>query len=166
MSAEEIYKHHKVFHDYDLHDFKKWDKKMIKLTDKHRREIHQNIELFKRHRLKFPKNTASSRGKCIWRDHPASNILVCDTKSGNASKVKPKELWKSREEYQDFSLDDFRKHIYQEKYRQLAGPYWQKKRNKAALKDHEKRVEQMQQEWHHAKWVEDMDSVAEKLKML
>ena len=32
MSAEEIYKHHKVFHDYDLHDFKKWDKKMIKFN--------------------------------------------------------------------------------------------------------------------------------------
>ena len=166
MDAETIYKHHKVFHAFDLEDFKKKDIKMVKLTDKHRREINENIELFKNHRLRFPKKSVSSKGKPIWRDHTASDLLKSDTKSGKAEKVKPKQLWESREEYQKFSLEDFTKHVYQEKYRQLAGPYWQKKRNKAALKEHEKRVAVMHREWHHSRWVENVDELADKLDKL
>ena len=73
-------------------------------------------------------------------------------------------LWKSREEYQNFTLEDFRKHVYQEEYRQLAGPYWQKKRNKAALKEHEEQVKKMHQEWHYAKWQNDMDGLVRELE--
>ena len=129
---------------------------MVKLTGKHRTEVNESIEAFRRHCIKFPKKTVNSRGKLFWGHHPAKNLLIQDTKSGKASNMKPKELWKSRKEYGDFSLDDFRKHIYQEKYRQLAGPYWQKKRNKLALKQHQKKIEQLYQEWLHNKWEDDM----------
>ena len=77
--------------------------------------------------------------------------------------IKPSELWLTKECYQDFTLDDFRKHVYQEKYRQLAGPYWQQKRNKIALKEHLKQVEQTYQEWHQSKFDKDMDGLTDRL---
>ena len=98
------------------------------------------------------------------KHYPSNDLLLEDTKNGKAKKLKRKLLWNSREEYQNFTLEDFWKHVYQEKYRQLAGPYWQKKRNKAALKEHEKRVKKMYQEWHHSKWQNNMDGLARELE--
>ena len=152
LSAEDIYKHHPIFQQYDLTDFKKWDKEMIKLTDKHRKRLEENVEMFYRHRQIHPMKTISARGKRIWNNHPAKIQLIEDTRSGKASNTKPMELWKSFEPYQDFSLEDFQKHIYQEQYRQIAGPYWQKKHNKAAQKKHKEEVERLYQEWNDAKW--------------
>ena len=123
------------------------------------------IDSFNRHLLSCTKRVLTSRGKRFWGDHPAKDRLIDDTKSGKTRELKPKELWKSHEDYQDFSLKDFRKHIYQEKYRQLAGPYWQKKRNKAALKEQEKTVEKMYQEWQHTKWGVDMDDLVQELEV-
>ena len=166
MSAEDIYNLHPIFQKYQLSDFKKYDKSMIKLTDKHREQIAQQVDAWQRHRMNCPQRTVSSRGKPIWHRHSARGVLVTDTKSGKAGKMKPKELWLSNEHYQDFSLDDFRRHIYQEKYRQLAGPYWQAKRNKIALKEHYKRVEKLYEEWHEAKHEKDMDHLVEEFQAI
>ena len=166
MSSENIYKYHPVFAQYDLGDFKKRDKEMIKLTSKHRERLESDIELFRLHRLKHPQMTISSRGKRIWNNHPAKLKLIADTSSGKAASMKPKQLWETLEEYQDFSLKDFRKHVYQEKYRQLAGPYWQQKRNKAAEKKHYEEVEKMYQEWQDAKLKDDGDRIIEGLSAL
>jgi hypothetical protein len=77
--------------------------------------------------------------------------------------MKPKELWTTHGDYQEFSLDDFRKHVYQEKYRQLAGPYWQKKRNKAAMKVHKKAVDKMYVEWQHTKLENDINEITQQI---
>ena len=57
-----------------------------------------------------------------------------DEEDGTARSMLPRNLWKSRKEYQDFTLKTFRKHIYQERLKQLAAPYWQHKRNEAGEK--------------------------------
>jgi hypothetical protein len=44
--------------------------------------------------------------------------------------MKPKQLWKLRTEYQAFPYDFFCKRVYEARSKQLAGPYWQVKRNK------------------------------------
>jgi hypothetical protein len=164
MSTEEIYKHHPVFHQYKFSDFTEWDKRMVKLTDKHREHLRMQIEAFIRHRESCPQKTVSSRGKRLWHQHDAAKEqLRGDTLSGKAGMIKPSELWLTKECYQDFTLDDFRKHVYQEKYRQLAGPYWQQKRNKIALKEHLKQVEQTYQEWHQSKFDKDMDGLTDRL---
>ena len=139
---------------------------MIKLTDKHREIIEEQVAVFELHHSRVRKKTATSRGKRIWRRHCARELLVEDTKDGTAQSMKPMELWVSRDEYQDFSLEDFRKHIYQEKYRQLAGAYWQQKRNKVAHKEHEERVNRMYHEWRDTKLEEDMNDVNELMKDL
>ena len=162
MSAEEMYKHHKIFQQYGLKDFKKYDKKMVQLTDKHRKQSNDEVKAFERQCLLFPRKSVTSKGKQFWGDHPAKKRLTEDTLSGKAKTLKPKELWKCHADYQAFSLEDFRKHIYQEKYKQLAGPYWQKKRNKIGQKEHEKIVRKLYQEWHDTKFDEDLDEITRK----
>ena len=84
MTSEEVYKYHTILHQFPLPDFKKWDKKMVKLTDKHRQQIEENIKLFKLHHSKIERKTATSRGKLFWRHHVANDLLVEDFKSGKA----------------------------------------------------------------------------------
>jgi len=50
-------------------------------------------------------------------------------------------------EYQKFPLLIFHKHIYQERTKQLAAPYWQHKRIKNASKKYEE-TEAMLMEWN------------------
>ena len=85
MAAEDIYKHHKVFHQNDPKDFKKWDKNMIKLTDKHRINIKDDVVVFERHHRKIQKKTVTSRGKLFWGHHAANSLLVEDTKNDKAA---------------------------------------------------------------------------------
>lgn len=164
MSTDEIYKIHKIFHQYDLEDFKVYDKKMVELTDRDRRQTDEEVELFRQHCSHCTKRSVTSRGKPFWQDHAANKQLRDDTRSGKAKQMKPKKLWESNIDYQVFSLEDFRKHVYQERYRQLAGPYWQKKRNKAALKAHEDEVQRLHNECLHNKYEGDMNEIVEGLQ--
>ena len=77
---------------------------------------------------------------------------------GKAIKMKPQQLWKLREEYQAFPLHIFRKHIYQERTKQLAAPYWQHKRNKNAQKQYEEK-EEMLKEWSQAQMNTKIDQL-------
>ena len=74
--------------------------------------------------------------------------------------MQPKQLWKSRVEYQDLPLPVFRKHIYQERMKQLAAPYWQYKRNEIATKRFEKAQKELK-EWHQNQFDKSMDEVIE-----
>jgi hypothetical protein len=134
---------------------------MIKLTTTHSKQIKIDVEKWQLQRSVTRKTNATSRGKMFWSSHAAKHQLVADMKCGKASEMRPKDLYKSHNAYQDFSLEDFRKHIYQEKYKQLAGPYWQKKRNKLALKEHLKNVERMYSEFLHTNYEETLDAITE-----
>lgn len=166
MSAAEIYNKHPIFQQYDKEKFITWDKKVVKLAERDRKQVSEDVEMFRQHRLNFPPKEITARGKLSWSKHKAKDQLILDTKSGKAGKTRPKQLWESNASYQCFSLEDFRKHVYQEKYRQLAGPYWQKKRNKAAYKEHEKAVKKMYHEWHQTKWEEEIEVAREYLDNL
>jgi len=61
--------------------------------------------------------------------------------------MKPQELWKSMAEYQEFSLSVFSKHIYQERTKRLAAPYWQHKRNNNMRNKFEE-AEEILKDWH------------------
>ena len=78
----------------------------------------------------------------------------------------PKDLWESQEDYQAFSVDDFQEHIYQERRKQLAGPYWQQKRNKTAMKEREKKVDEMCHKWIQNKWEEDMNDITSQFQRI
>ena len=89
----------------------------------------------------------TDRDEPFWYNHPAKALLKEDVESGLAYDLKPVALRETREEYQQFKLKTFRKHIYQEKGRQRAAPYWRLKRNIAARQMIEKEREEMKRQW-------------------
>ena len=108
--------------------------------------------------IKNRSSSFSSRGIPFWNRHPASDLLHQDEMNGIAKGMKPRDLWMSRIEYQDFPLCVFRKHIYQEGTRQLAVPYWQYKRNKNAKKNFEE-AEEMMKQWHNVQFEKSMEGL-------
>ena len=129
------------------------------LTLSFRATVEEESKLFEEHCCHCPDRSLTTRRKLFWRKHPGKDRLIEDTKSGKAKHMKPKDLWASHKDYQKFSLGDFRAHIYREKYKQIAGPYWQKKRNKYAMKQHEEAVDKMYHEWNNSKLEEDMNDM-------
>jgi hypothetical protein len=83
---------------------------------------------------------------------------VKDEESGTAKTMKPKTLWESREEYQDFPLRVFRKHIYQERTKQLSAPFWQHKRNKNAMKKIGE-AHELREQWQNVQMNRGMDGL-------
>ena len=150
MSAEQIWRSHPQFQLYDLEKFKTHNKDMKALTDKRKALISDEEACYRRDMLKLPRSDKSSRGIPFWHTHAASELLrehVSLEMDGTIKKIKPQQLWKSREEYKEFPLKIFRKHVYQERTKQLAAPYWQHKRNKSARKKYEE-TEELLKEWN------------------
>lgn len=66
-------------------------------------------------RLIFPPPTEDTKGRPIWAESRAKNLLVEDIKNGKHKTMKPKVLYESRDEYHaDYDQDFFREKIYQE----------------------------------------------------
>ena len=162
MSAEEIWRSHNQFQLYELNKFKTYIKNMEKLTSKRKTLICEEEECFKRDMSKHTKHSSTSRGYPFWHNHQASKLLkehISNEMLDKVIKMKPQQLWKLREEYQAFPLHIFRKHIYQERTKQLAAPYWQHKRNKNAQKKYEE-TEEMLKEWNQAQMNTQIDQLA------
>ena len=144
MTDEELWESYPEFKLYAFDKFKGYNKNMKRLTNKRKNRIAKEEDEFQRDMLKLlhlKENTV--RGYPFWNNHPASDLLEHDEMDGTAQQMKPVKLWKSRPEYQAFPLSVFRKHIYQERMKQIAAPFWQHKRNKAAKKRLEEAQEMM-----------------------
>lgn len=162
MTAGEIWASHPEFKRYDRGQFETYNKNMINLTSKRKELIKKEEAAYQRDLLKLPQSTMTSRGIPFWHKHAAKELLkkhVESEMSGSIGRMKPVQLWKSRAEYQDFPLAIFRKHIYQERTKQLAAPYWQYKRNKNARKRFEE-AEEMLKEWSEAYFNKNVDALA------
>jgi hypothetical protein len=78
------------------------------------RRADRDQERFDIHRLNFPYCQWKDSGEPNWRDHPAKQLLEDDIDFGlYLPTMKPKDLYATREEYQEFSLKVFRGHIHQ-----------------------------------------------------
>lgn len=111
--------------------------------------------------LKITHNEKTRRNYPFWNQHPAAALLCEDERNGTARSMKPQELWNSRTEYKDFPLSVFRKHIYQERMKQLAAPFWQHKRNKAAAKTNEVEAQHIGEEWFQNRVSLTVDEIIE-----
>ena len=65
-------------------------------------------------RLKHPKSSVNLMGKPEWDDSEAQICLDFDIDESLHEQMQPQELWLSRDQYQEFELDDFRGPLYQE----------------------------------------------------
>ncbi len=82
----------------------------------------------------FLEKICNRRNTPFWHKQKAKKLLLKDVKDGVDKSMTPKELWLKRKEYQEFPLQSFCKCIYKVRSKKLAGPYWQAKPNKNAMK--------------------------------
>jgi hypothetical protein len=147
MKVEEIWESNAHFKCYPLQDFKTYNADMIKMTDKCRKTLEQDVEDFKQDCKNIPHNETTDRGEPFWYNHRARLLLEKDVESGAAQTLKPAELRETRPEYMDFKPKTFRSRVYQEIDRQRAAPYWQLKRDKIARIKIAKERDENRQQW-------------------
>ncbi|MGL5934934.1 MAG: hypothetical protein ACRCZI_04850 [Cetobacterium sp.] len=85
-----------------------------------RRQVRGNLDraamdelAFETHRRNFPYQTFDAQGNRNWYGSKAEELLEEDMETGLYPAMKPSEIYATREEYQEFSLDVFRGHIHQ-----------------------------------------------------
>jgi hypothetical protein len=74
-----------------------------------------------------------------WDGSEAQRLLKKDIERGRHTRYKPEMLRLKRPEYQEFTLDKFRKHIYQKTRVEKETPYWTYKKAKKEKKKERKR---------------------------
>ena len=166
MEAEKIWKSHECFQDYPLAEFKQHVKDMAAKTSERRELIAQEEGAYQLYAAANPRNDLTDRNVPFWDTHTANKLLEADFEDGTANSfASRKDHWLSREEYQDFPLGTFRNHFYQERRKQLAGPYWQLKRNIKAQMEHDKQVANMKSEWQANHLDEDISDLMKELEL-
>jgi len=163
MTQKEIWESSKLFKCYPFADFKKYDNEMMKLTQLRRERLRREREAFECDRATFPPSERTVRDEPFWNRHVAKEKLKDDVERGLAD-VKPSKLRETRPEYKDFKPATFSKHVFQEKSKQRAAPYWQVKCKKIGQKLREEQVEELERNWIQSKKFEtDLEDVINQL---
>jgi hypothetical protein len=125
MHHSDVYMMSPLFKAYDpknfqlnLKNLKDAMKKDKCLADFHR-------EAFEHDRALVPVREVTPRGYPRFDVSSAKALLTKDVREGKHKNIKPADFQKTRPEYGVFPPDVFRKHIYQEEYRQQGSGYWQ-----------------------------------------
>eukprot|EP01082_Thalassiosira_pseudonana_P001484 g758.t1 g758 contig10:676048-676965(-) len=152
-TTKEIYDSHSRFSDNFLwKDFKRNVDNLRATTEWLLQIAAEENDLFALHMRLFPETLITNTGCPVWHTHPAKDLLEKDVANGLHLDFKPAELWEMRDEYMEFTLKVFGKHVHQEKSKQIQEPYWVVKRNKMARKIFADDAKKMA-----TKWIEDGD---------
>ena len=84
-------------------------------------------------RMLHPREVVNARGEPEWALHEASDLLGIDMDEGLHKTMTKIELYNHRMQYQDFSLDTFRGHVYQEEQTRKWRVQWTNGRKEYAL---------------------------------
>ena len=114
VAWELLYADHVEFTDVPFAQFK------ARLSS-HRTQVKKNLARSKfeeqclvHDRSLFPRKVRNSRGEIVFDLHPARDLLREDVAANKHIGTKPRHLWRTRSEYQEFDLNIFRSRIYQE----------------------------------------------------
>jgi hypothetical protein len=136
MDPQDVYRLSPLFQLYKYSNFRT-NLKSLKESMKAEKGIALADEQALLHdRTLIPKMTMTVRGYPCWEGSDAKTLLRNDVKEKKQKGSKPAELRGTREEYKNFPLAVFRKHIYQEEYAQSGRSYWMHKKH---LKQQEKK---------------------------
>ena len=104
--------------------FKSRLKSMRKAVDDAKERAEKDAAALLHDRLIYPRPTHNHRGEPQWADHEASTLLELDVSNGAHEGKSPYELWMTRLQYQEFLLETFRGHLYQEGQTQKWRQQW------------------------------------------
>ncbi|KAL3800320.1 hypothetical protein HJC23_003616 [Cyclotella cryptica] len=143
MTNEAIYESNPVFNAYSFVAFNEEMKKLrvkLSLAEQQAKEYQTELK-------SYPRKDITCYGYPFWNRNAASVSLRSDVENGVADKLKPAELWESRDEYKrHFPLKVFRGHIYQEKRAQREKGYWVHEQNADGRDKRDREVEEMREE--------------------
>lgn len=127
MTDEQIYLSRPNYAVYNFENFKTNVKNLVDAIIRDQTRANRDNDAAK-HDLKIltvdAATVAASTGKVRWPGSAAARLLKLDIDANKHLELKPKPLHASRVEYQHFSLEEFRKHIYQETSSRLQKSYW------------------------------------------
>jgi hypothetical protein len=114
MAPDVVYLQHPEFATFQYEKFRdNLNKLRKKIKGKKTRSELDSLAL-QRDRKSHPKPEKNNRGEPRWEGSEAERLLKLDVDNGKHNAMTPRNLHKSRKEYQDYALDVFRKHIHQE----------------------------------------------------
>ena len=159
MNAEQIWSSQSLFKQYPLKDFKRYNTNMKKMVSMKQTRAATEEAIYQEDMRDHPQKLMTCRGTPFWDTHAAKKLLIKDVEDGVGQSVGPKELWKTRREYQAFPYDHFRMRVYEARSKQLAGPYWQVKRNKNGRELNRLETDKMRKQWAHGVEMEEMNDM-------
>ena len=117
-----------LFQAYEYANFKTNLKNLKASIAKDKGATKKDEEIFLHDRSVIQSKENCDRGYPRWSISQAKRSLRKDIQDKKHENIKPKQLWKTRPEYQKFPHDVFRKHIYQEEISQVGRSYWMHKK--------------------------------------
>jgi hypothetical protein len=131
MEPRVVYLQRPEFADFEISHFRDRLRDLRRqITDKNNSAASDSAALA-RDRLIYPKKTHNHRGEPRWEGSEAERLLRLDMDDGKHNRMKPMDLYNSREEYYaNYPLAVFRGHINQEDKRRKYIAYRSSKSNK------------------------------------
>jgi hypothetical protein len=117
-----------LFHPYDKERFVSNVKNMKKAMKDEKALVAFQVDALAQDLKKFPAKSETFWGYKPWCNSAAKTLLQKDVQEKVHLTMSPKDLHQSKDEYKQFPLKVFRKHIYQEDYAQLGRSYWMRKK--------------------------------------
>lgn len=113
MSPDEVYKMHEGFRKFNIVNFKQNLLNLRRTIARKKQQVIVGNVAFER----FKNSAESSKGtnhvkQVPWNSSEAKKLLVSDIDADRHIHKTPKEIWQSRPQYQEFTLDKFRNYYY------------------------------------------------------
>ena len=150
-SPEEVWKSSEWFQQYPKHRFIDNMKNLKNALEARERVVQEDIRLIQAELAALNLSDKTMRGYPHWHTHAANKLLADDLKFGRNGDMKPLSFRNTRDEYKNFPLQVFRRHIYQEQRKQRELPLKIAKRNQLGRKKYEHEVEAEAARWHAEK---------------
>ena len=130
-----------LFQKYDMGNFKTNLKNLINSIAENKEAVKCDEGWLLHDQSIIQRREGTPRVYPRWDLHQAKSLLRKDIQQKLHEKIKPELLRMTRPEYQEFPLNIFRKHIYQEDVAQRGRSYWMhRKKKKQEMKKKAKRI--------------------------
>jgi hypothetical protein len=164
-NVDEIYCCSTHFQQYPIEDFRKYYEEMVEITNNKKAIRDEEEAAYARHMIAFPRNSVTDRGKPYFDTSSAKTFLEEDVRNNVTNEMTPAVLRETREEYKEFSPKSFGKFVQQIKKKQRCKSFWQQTRKKIALREREKEIESMAEEWVDRERRREVDKLAEEFML-
>ena len=106
---------------------------MVKMVKEGQARALEDANHFYMDRMVHPRHKINARGEPEWVEHEAKELLAIDMDEDLHKKMTKLELYNSRLQYQEFTLETFRGHVYQEEQTRKWRDQWTDGKKKYAI---------------------------------